>query len=360
MAVVVATGITVDGGGKVLGLDVGDSEDEVFWRSFLAAVKRRGLTGVRLVISDQHAGLVAALKRSFQGTAHQRCRVHYADVRVMPMLSWIPCGATILRWRGRHQCRARREGCRTVGIARFGCSWGTRAPVYTSDGLPDDMIPGARIVADAYRQATGRPINREALAERLRVPLHIAERLLTALTATEPYHGQIPARLNGNTPVDALAEHTVVAPRVPEPPPARAPLPPIHHPKGCTRMRYRYEPSPEDVAQVRDDLKPFIHDPARYSQELADMLITFGLTLPARPTKPNATSPTSAPASNWSGSPSSCGLATPSSPPSTRSTWRRGAAGLRRPAPATTPCYRSRSRATGTSSSPGGRLNQAD
>jgi transposase-like protein len=78
MAVVVATGITADGGREVLGLDVGDSEDEVFWRGFLTDLKKRGLTGVKLVISDQHAGLVAALKRSFQGTAHQRCRVHFA------------------------------------------------------------------------------------------------------------------------------------------------------------------------------------------------------------------------------------------------------------------------------------------
>ena len=78
MAVVVATGITADGGREVLGLDVGDSEDEVFWRGFLTALKRRGLGGVRLVISDQHAGLVAAPKRSFQRTAHQRCRVHFA------------------------------------------------------------------------------------------------------------------------------------------------------------------------------------------------------------------------------------------------------------------------------------------
>jgi transposase-like protein len=78
MAVVVATGITADGGREVLGLDVGDSEDEVFWRAFLADLKKRGLGGVRLVISDQHAGLVAALKRSFQGTSHQRCRVHFA------------------------------------------------------------------------------------------------------------------------------------------------------------------------------------------------------------------------------------------------------------------------------------------
>ena len=86
MAVVVATGITAEGAREVRprervvppGLDVGDSEDEVFWRGFLAALKKRGLSGVRLVISDQHAGLVAALRRSFQGSGHQRCRVHFA------------------------------------------------------------------------------------------------------------------------------------------------------------------------------------------------------------------------------------------------------------------------------------------
>ncbi|KXF50533.1 transposase [Rhodococcus sp. SC4] len=86
MAVVVATGITAEGAREVRprervvppGLDVGDSKDEVFWRGFLASLKRRGLSGVRLVISDQHAGLVAALLRSFQGSGHQRCRVHFA------------------------------------------------------------------------------------------------------------------------------------------------------------------------------------------------------------------------------------------------------------------------------------------
>ena len=78
MAVVIATGITATGEREVLGVDVGDSEDEVFWRSFLRSLKARGLTGVRLVISDQHAGLVAALHRVFQGAAHQRCRVHFA------------------------------------------------------------------------------------------------------------------------------------------------------------------------------------------------------------------------------------------------------------------------------------------
>jgi len=50
----------------------------VFWRGFLRTLKQRGLAGVRLVISDQHAGLVAALGRVFQRVGHQRCRVHFA------------------------------------------------------------------------------------------------------------------------------------------------------------------------------------------------------------------------------------------------------------------------------------------
>ena len=76
-AVVVATGVTAQGRREILGLDVGDSEDEVFWRGFLTGLKKRGLAGVKLVISDQHAGLVAAIGRALQGTGHQRCRVHF-------------------------------------------------------------------------------------------------------------------------------------------------------------------------------------------------------------------------------------------------------------------------------------------
>ena len=59
MAVVVATGVTATGTREILGLDVGDSEDEVFWKGFMTTLKQRGLAGVRLVISDQHSGLVA-------------------------------------------------------------------------------------------------------------------------------------------------------------------------------------------------------------------------------------------------------------------------------------------------------------
>jgi putative transposase len=77
-ACVIATGVREDGHREVLGITVGDSEDELFWRTFLTKLKDRGLFGVRLVISDQHAGLVAAIRRCFQGAAHQRCRVHFA------------------------------------------------------------------------------------------------------------------------------------------------------------------------------------------------------------------------------------------------------------------------------------------
>jgi putative transposase len=78
MAVVVATGVSATGQREILGLDVGDSEDEVFWKGFMTSLKQRGLGGVKLVISDQHAGLVKALRRCFQGVVHQRCRVHFA------------------------------------------------------------------------------------------------------------------------------------------------------------------------------------------------------------------------------------------------------------------------------------------
>ncbi len=75
-AVVVATGVASDGNREVLGLDVGDSEDEVFWTSFLRSLRDRGLDGVKLVISDAHAGLKAAIARVFQGASWQRCKVH--------------------------------------------------------------------------------------------------------------------------------------------------------------------------------------------------------------------------------------------------------------------------------------------
>ena len=75
-AVVIATGLRADGHREVLGVDIGDSENETFWKEFLGDLRERGLAGTKLVISDAHAGLVAAIRSKFQGSTWQRCRVH--------------------------------------------------------------------------------------------------------------------------------------------------------------------------------------------------------------------------------------------------------------------------------------------
>jgi putative transposase len=76
-AVVIATGITEDGGREVLGPMVGDNESEVFWSEFLRSLRERGLNGIRPVIADHHLGLVKAIRKVVRGAAYQRCRVHF-------------------------------------------------------------------------------------------------------------------------------------------------------------------------------------------------------------------------------------------------------------------------------------------
>ena len=74
----IAMGVNADGRRELLGLAVGDSESEGFWKTFIGSLKERGLTGVKLVISDAHVGLTKAIRRMFQGCCWQRCRVHFA------------------------------------------------------------------------------------------------------------------------------------------------------------------------------------------------------------------------------------------------------------------------------------------
>jgi putative transposase len=76
-AVVIATGVSADGRREVLGCATGDSETEAFWTEFLRDLRDRGLTGVQLVISDAHSGLVKAIGTALQGVSWQRCRVHF-------------------------------------------------------------------------------------------------------------------------------------------------------------------------------------------------------------------------------------------------------------------------------------------
>jgi putative transposase len=76
-AVVVITGVSANGDREVLGCDVGDSEDGAFWTAFLRSLRKRGLSGVRLVVSDHHLGLKEAIEKVFVGASWQRCRVHF-------------------------------------------------------------------------------------------------------------------------------------------------------------------------------------------------------------------------------------------------------------------------------------------
>ena len=76
VAVIIAVAVNSDGRREVLGLDIGPSEAETFWTEFLRKLRRRGLRGVKLVISDAHEGLKAAAARVLSAT-WQRCRVHF-------------------------------------------------------------------------------------------------------------------------------------------------------------------------------------------------------------------------------------------------------------------------------------------
>ncbi len=76
VAVIVAVGVNSDGRREVLGMDVGPSEAETFWTAFLRKLARRGLRGVKLVISDAHEGIKASVAKVMNAT-WQRCRVHF-------------------------------------------------------------------------------------------------------------------------------------------------------------------------------------------------------------------------------------------------------------------------------------------
>jgi putative transposase len=73
----VATGVNADGHREILGLDVASAEDGAGWLAFLRGLVARGLSGVQLVISDAHPGLVAAVGSALPGASWQRCRTHY-------------------------------------------------------------------------------------------------------------------------------------------------------------------------------------------------------------------------------------------------------------------------------------------
>jgi len=75
-AVLIATGVMEDGKRTILGTSVSLSEAEVHWRQFLLDLKKRGLHGLKMITSDDHAGLKAARESVFPSVPWQRCQVH--------------------------------------------------------------------------------------------------------------------------------------------------------------------------------------------------------------------------------------------------------------------------------------------
>ncbi|HDX8593393.1 TPA: IS256 family transposase [Aeromonas dhakensis] len=76
VAVIIACAVSLDGRREIIGMGIGESEAKPFWLSFLLGLKERGLQGVKLVISDSHSGLKAAIEQVFCAS-WQRCRVHF-------------------------------------------------------------------------------------------------------------------------------------------------------------------------------------------------------------------------------------------------------------------------------------------
>ena len=133
-AIVIATGVTAAGDREVLGLAVGDSEDGAFWTAFARSLRARGLTGVRLVISDAHQGLKAAIATVFLGAAWQRCRVHF----LRNVLARIP------------------KGRAEMVLALIRTIWAQPDPVAVReqlDAVADKLAPGFPVVAAMLAEA---------------------------------------------------------------------------------------------------------------------------------------------------------------------------------------------------------------
>jgi putative transposase len=115
-ALLIAVGITPEGRRTVLGLSVALSEAEVHWRDFLADLQARGLHGVQLVVSDDHAGLQAALAARLAGVKWQRCQFHLAQ----NLLDYLPPNVSqeeaSAELRGVFNAPSRSEAQRLLGL----------------------------------------------------------------------------------------------------------------------------------------------------------------------------------------------------------------------------------------------------
>src|ERR671919_24536 len=137
VAVTIAVAVNTDGRREVLGMATGVSEAETFWVEFLRKLKRRGLAGVKLVISDAHEGIKAAVARVFRAT-WQRCRVGLLKkVRRRGLV------VQILWVRAREDRDVGSQGAPAARAVR--CRNGSRAAARRSCPGPGRSRPGARL-----------------------------------------------------------------------------------------------------------------------------------------------------------------------------------------------------------------------
>jgi transposase-like protein len=115
-SLLIATGITPEGRRSILGVSVSLSEAEVHWRDFLAGLQERGLFGVRLITSDDHAGLRAALAARFAGVAWQRCQFHLAENLINHLPPNVPQDEASAELRAVFNALNRSEAQRLLGL----------------------------------------------------------------------------------------------------------------------------------------------------------------------------------------------------------------------------------------------------
>lgn len=124
-ALLVVAGVGADGRREILAWRVGDSESEATWGEVFLDLKRRGLAGVRLLVSDGHLGIQAAAKKHLQGVMWQRCRVHFIR-ELVNKVSYKDQAALIAQLRALFHS-GDPAVCRQVG-EEMAAAWATKAP----------------------------------------------------------------------------------------------------------------------------------------------------------------------------------------------------------------------------------------
>lgn len=160
-ALLVAMGITAAGRRTILGVSVSLSEAEVHWRDFLASLQERGLHGVRLIVSDDHAGLRQAMQARFPGVPWQRCQFHLAK----NMLDYLPPGVSQAEasadLRGVFNAPNRVEADRLLGLTvkKYSKS-APRLASWLEENVPEGLTVFAFPVEHRRRLRTNNPLER--------------------------------------------------------------------------------------------------------------------------------------------------------------------------------------------------------